>query len=643
MCRIVGYWDFSFKGEYESEDILTQMRDTMAYGGPDDYGSYIERNVAVALGHRRLSIIDLSPLGRQPMRFDDLIVCFNGEIYNYKEIQEELKSLGYSFVSNSDTEVLLKAFHRWGTGCVKKFRGMWAFIMWDRRNERIILCRDRVGVKPLYWYFRGNVFLCASELKAFHKHPKFKKELNTPALSLYLQYNYITAPYTIFKDTYKLEPGTTLIINKNGEVKKECYWRAEDYFLKGMHSDLKSEGRSEEEIIEELEEILIESFKLRLVADVPVGVFLSGGIDSTLVTAILQKEMTAPLKTFTIGFHEKGYNEAVWARNVASHIGTDHAELFCTAQEAFDIIPQLPELYDEPFGDISAIPTHLVSKFAKQYVKVSLSADGGDELFCGYERYSIIRDAAKKLQKIPFLKMFSFITSHISPQKASALYSIISPILPEWRNFVDKYRVMQDVLKTGMFIQLYDISNKYFLPSGIKDIGITAELNNLHKFDMNKIGSLDLISQMLLIDLHTCLPDDVLVKVDRATMGTALEGRDPLLDHRIIEYAAQLPIEYKYRAGQNKYILRKLLCKYVPAELIDRPKQGFEVPIHHWLKKDLKSLYQEYLDPERIKRGGLFSEEYVSALLNGYLNHGETNAHKLWILLSFEMWAEKWL
>ncbi|MFC1671456.1 asparagine synthase (glutamine-hydrolyzing) [Spirochaetota bacterium] len=440
MCRITGFIDPNYNGSYKIEKTAVSMRDTMIYGGPDDGGLHFDKNIGLALCHRRLSIIDLSNLGHQPMEFDNLVITFNGEVYNFKDIREDLEKEGYKFESNSDTEVVLKAFHRWGIKCVHKFRGMWAFAIWNKTEKEIILCRDRVGVKPLYWYYKDSLFMFSSELKAFHQHPKFHKEIDELSLSLFFQYGYINAPHSIFKNTYKLEPGHFLIF-KNGNIKKEKYWTLEDYFNKGADERDKWLKKGENEVADELEHILTKSFKLRMVSDVPVGVFLSGGIDSSLVTALLQKEFTTPLKTFTIGFHEKKYNEAEWAKKVSMHLGTDHTELYCTPKEAYNVIPKLPELYDEPFGDSSAIPTLLVSQLAKRDVKVSLSADGGDEQFYGYERYNEFDSLTVGWRNI----LFTIATGIFQPEIANKLYDTFKFILPKINAFKENFLQLQEI------------------------------------------------------------------------------------------------------------------------------------------------------------------------------------------------------
>ncbi|KUK09964.1 MAG: Asparagine synthetase [Clostridia bacterium 41_269] len=638
MCRIAGFWDLSYRGTYDLEKTITLMRDTMVHGGPDDAGLYMEKPLGLALGHRRLSILDLSPLGHQPMEFENLVIVYNGEVYNFWEIRKELEKEGYAFRSNSDTEVVLKAFHRWGMNAVHRFRGMFAFAIWDRRERRLTLCRDRIGVKPLYWYYRDGLFMFASELKAFHRHPKFEKRINPEGLSLFLQYGYITAPYSIFENTCKLEPGHFLIVERDGTIKKEKYWDVEEFFRKGQQEREMWLKRSEDELSEELEGLLTEAFKLRLVSDVPVGMFLSGGIDSSTVCALLSKE-GIKLKTFTIGFYEKDYNEAEYAKKVAQHLGTDHTELYCTPREAFEVIPKLPELYDEPFGDSSAIPTYLVSRLAKSQVKVSLSADGGDEQFCGYTRYWMVAERIGKISRLPFRGLLSNFLDLISPDLALRLYRTFKFFLPKYTNFRDKYIKLRNVLKASGLMPQYDLAVKYFLKEDLLSLGIDTYRDMLFKA---QVDGFDSLSSLMLFDLKTYLPDDILVKVDRATMGVALEGREPFLDHKVVEWTSMLPSDFKYQKGKSKHLLRKVLYRYVPPELVERPKQGFGVPVYEWFKGELKYLYMEYLSEERIKQGGVFNHLEVKRLLEDYLNNRGVNHNKLWLLFIFEQWRERW-
>jgi asparagine synthase (glutamine-hydrolysing) len=640
MCGIAGFIDFNKKSDKEK---LIAMTDTMVNRGPDDSGYFFTENSfgQVGLGHRRLSIIDLSPAGHQPMSFQNLTIVFNGEIYNFEDIKKELEKEGYDFFSNSDTEVILKAYHKWGFASVSKFRGMWSFAIWDNDKKELILCRDRVGVKPLYWYFKNNIFIFGSELKAFKKHAMFESKLNYESLSLYLQYGYITSPYSIFENTYKLEPGHCLKIDKNKNIKKEKYWDIETFFVKGENEKKEWLNKSDEDVSEELEYILTESFKLRMVSDVPVGMFLSGGIDSSLVAALLQKEYTRPLKTFSIGFNEKEYNEAQWAKKVADRIGTEHTELYCTPKEALEVIPKIPLLYDEPFGDSSAIPTYIVSELAKRHVKVSLSGDGGDEQFCGYTKYWAVGEKIKKIRNIPFSNVFNTFLNALTPETAFKIYNVFKPALPKYSNFKDKYIKLRNVMRHKDLFYMYDVSNKYFLDEDISSLGLHNKQTQAFKFDEKE--KFHDMSFMMYYDLKTYLPDDILVKVDRATMGVSLEGREPLLDNKILEFSSKLPLHFKYRNNSGKYILRKILRKYIPDELIERPKQGFGVPVYEWFKGDLKHLFYEYLSKDKIKKDGIFNADYVNENLDNYFNNKGINHNKLWLLFVFQMWKSEYL
>ena len=641
MCRITGFWDFSYHNNYDMDSVLIKMRDSMIHGGPDDAGIYVEKTKAIGLAHRRLSIIDLSLTGQQPMCSEDgsLVITYNGEVYNFKEIRDELSAKGYIFKSTSDTEVVLKSYQEWGLEAVNRFRGMFAFALWDRKKEELVLLRDRVGIKPLYWYYNNGLFLFGSELKSFHHHPGFERNIDKKALATYLSFGYIPAPNSIFTDTFKLKPGSILTINRAGNIKIEEYWNVDEYYLEGTESGEAKylNSSSEEEAIEELEEILKESFKYRMVADVPVGVFLSGGIDSSLVAAILAKE-GYNLKTFTIGFKEKEYNEAGYAKEIAQYLGTEHTELYCTAEEAFKVIARLPQLYDEPFGDSSAIPTHLVSMLAKEKVKVSLSADGGDELFCGYNSYELVGERIQKLKRTVGVGLLRKLMNTVSAETANNIYNRFQPILPDYENFADKYSKIKSILKAKTVLEEFITASKYFLPENLSALGLPEIY-----YQNNQQNTLNQFHQMMLFDFHNYLTEDILTKVDRASMGVALESREPLLDHKIVEFAAKLPISYKYRNKTRKWIIKKILNKYIPESMLDRPKKGFSVPIHNWFKDDLKGLMIDYLSPERIIREGILNSEAVTELKNSYFNNNGVSIRKLWFLLMFEMWHENWM
>ncbi len=642
MCGIVGIWDYRNR---ISREILEKMRNKLAHRGSDDAGIFIDEKTNIGLGHQRLSIIDLSPLGHQPMANDDksLWIVLNGEIYNFKEIRKELENKGYRFKSNSDTEIILKSYQEWGKEAVNKFRGMFSFAILDKKKEKLILCRDRAGVKPLYYYFDGNLFIFASEIKAIISHPKVKKEINFDALALFLEFGYIPEPHSIFKNIYKLEPGHFLEIDKNKKIKKEKYWDVIDFYLKGFEEKNNGKDFKETEVEEELERILIDSFKLRLVSDVPVGIFLSGGIDSTLVTALLAKNTDYLLKTFTIGFQEKEYNEAIYAKKIAQYFGTEHYEMFCTQKDALDIIPKLSEIYDEPFGDSSAIPTYLLSKFVRNQVKVSLSADAGDEIFCGYNHYQQINNIFQKINRIPSSALFLGKKS-IQLLSPGLLASIIKPIT-KYSNLQNKIRKIERVLdKKDNLKEVFTTIDSYWL----KDEIVSLLLNDFSFpktfFDeFERVKNLDPITQMQAIDYKTYLCSDILTKVDRATMAAGLEGREPFLDQNIIEYTAKLPLKFKYQNGYNKYILRKVLDKYLPKELFEKPKRGFVVPMNVWFRDKLKPLLKEYLNPKKIKQEEIFNSNLIEKELNDFFSNKSVDITRLWLVLTFEMWKEKWV
>jgi len=628
MCRIVGFWDFNYKNDYDLDFALTKMRDSLKHGGPDDAGNYIEKDKGLALANRRLAILDLSPLGHQPMMDDknEIGVVFNGEIYNFAQIKNELMKYGYKFRSNSDTEVIIYAYKKWGLDCLEKFRGMFAIAIWDKREEKLILIRDRMGVKPLYYYFKDGLFMFASETRAFLEHPKFKKEISKEGLFLFFKYGYIFYPYSIWQNVWKLEPGSYLIIDKDQNIKRAKYWDLEKVYERYFENENKK--FHENEIIEQLESILIDSFKLRLVSDVPVGIFLSGGIDSSTVTAILQKHSTQPLKTFTIGFYEQKYDESKWAKRIAEYLGTDHTEMFCSINEALEIIPKLPEIYDEPFGDASAIPTHLVSKIAREKVKVILSGDGGDEFFGGYDKYWVY----KKVLDYQFLFHKNF----------APLFKLILQIKKE-----DPYRIEKFVklLQFEKPVEKFSYISSCFLddyknliqPDFLLDNEIYFQIDNP---DLYKLPS---VAQWMLLDAKYYLAEDILTKVDRASMAVALETREPLLDHKILEFVAPLPLKFKFTRNSGKYILKKLLAKYLPYELFERPKHGFGIPQNEWLKKDLKNLVDELFSENSIKQFDILNFDYVNELKNQFYQDKLKNHFKIWYIFIFQLWLQKWL
>lgn len=635
MCGFAGFIDYQIKSDLE---ILKSMTDTIEYRGPDDAGYQLTHEIkyTVGLGHRRLSIIDLSPLGHQPMDFKYLSITYNGEIYNFNEIREVLiNDHQRHFLSKSDTEVILQAYDEWGVNCIQKFNGMFAFALLDKRKQKLTLVRDRAGVKPLYFYSSPDLVLFSSELKTFHKHPRFEKRLNNDALALYLQYGYIPAPYSIFENTYKILPGTYLEIDLNShQLNEAVYWDVFDSYNKPK-LDI-----SEKEAIKQTEKILTSACNYRMISDVPVGVFLSGGYDSSCVAALLQKDRSEKIKTFTIGFTEAKYNEAEYAKKVAEHLGTNHTEYFCSENDAKSIIPELPFIFDEPFGDSSAIPTILVSRIASKDVTVALSADAGDETFAGYGRYSNFYNNYTKLSKIPrvFRKPVgtlmqyvkpTFILGNISKYRATHIYESISEILKDGVNgpHINKYSTQR--ISSASILKL-----------------LKKKATNLQTFfDDNQLLNVsnDEITKILAIDYKTYMVDDILTKVDRATMSASLEGREPLLDYRIIEYVAQLPLAIKMRGDTQKYLLKEIVHKYIPKQIMERPKMGFGIPLVSWFRTELKFYLDHYLNTERIDRQGIFESTLVNKMIAGYYKGKNDDFELIWFLLSFQLWYDEWM
>ncbi len=631
MCGIVGFCDFTKRS---SSKNLSAMMDRIKHRGDDAHGqSYHElSDTTVGLGHQRLSILDLSDEGIQPMSYEHLEIVYNGEVYNFKEIRDELKLLGYDFHSQSDTEVILKAYHCWGLDAIEKFNGMFAIALFDKQEKRLTLIRDRAGVKPLYWYWRDGVFLFASELKSFHAHPYFKKEINKDVLALYLQYGYVMQPYSIFKNTQQLNSGYILEFDlKSQRVETIEYWSVVDCYKKPLLL------LSDDEAITQTEEVLKRAFNYRMVSDVPVGVFLSGGYDSSLVTAILQSDRDEKINTFTIGFNEKGYDESPHAKSVAKHLGTNHTEYYCSHNDALDIIPKLAEIYDEPFADDSAIPTVLVSQLAREDVTVTLSADGGDEIFAGYDEYAHILKMQKKISKIPY-KMkegLSSIMASISP-KSIPFHSYLY-------NFETRYDKIENLISSKTTVEMLKYRSQQFTNSQLYTLFDSTPNQLITSFDRDSSMILDDLSKMLAVDYQTYMSNNILTKVDRATMSVGLEGREPFLDREIIEFAGQLPSKFKYRDGEQKWILKEITHKYLPKELMQRPKMGFSPPIGEWFRDELKGYFLDYLSRERLDKEGYFNTDEVIKMRDEYLNGKNVSIKQLWSILMFQMWHEKWM
>jgi asparagine synthase (glutamine-hydrolysing) len=562
-------------------------------------------------------------------------IVFNGEIYNYKEIRAELEKKNYSFISSSDTEVMLYAFREWGVDAVHRFIGMFAFVLQDTEAGKVYLFRDRPGVKPLYYYWKNNTFLFASELKSFFEHPHFNPEIQPSSVYYFLQYGNVAAPYSIYKDTYKVEPGHYLELDLvKASVKQVKYWSAYDYYNQPV------ENIDEKEALTELEHRLKKACEYRMVSDVPVGVFLSGGYDSSAVTALLQTGRTQKIKTFTIGFHEQAYNEAGYAKKVAGHLGTDHHEYYCSDAEAKSIIPDLPYYYDEPFGDSSAIPTILVSRFARKQVTVALSADAGDEVFGGYKKYEAALEFSQKISRIPgFLrKPASFFlgqTPHFILRSWLGNKNVSKENISKYRKFIREGSGALDIMQ---------YANRCATPESVAGyLSFTPSPNGrlFHEEELN--SGIDEIRQMQAVDWLACLSNDILTKMDRATMSISLEGREPLLDQHIIEWVARIPSKFKIHDGTTKYLLRKIVHKYIPPGIMERPKMGFSIPLVDWFRKDLKELLDHYLSDECLSWHGMFNLSKVKKGLQEYYNGNNSRFVLLWHILMFQLWYEKWM
>lgn len=631
MCGIAGFIDFSGRS---SRETLVSMTDTMVHRGPDgsDY-LFVEEPIAqLGFGHRRLAILELSELGRQPMTWNQFTIVFNGEIYNFQEIKHELSALGHQFKAESDTEMILHAYAQWGVKCLDRFIGMFAFVLYDQDKKEVFIARDRAGVKPFFYYWNNGLFMFASELKAFHQHPKFEKKLNNDAVYAYLQYGSVPTPHCIFENTLKLDPGhyihTTLT---NFNLKSTCYWNVYDYYNKPKQvmdlSELKSETTK----------LLKSACNYRMVADVPVGVFLSGGYDSAAVTALIQQERSEKIKTYTISVPDIGLNEAPFAKETASLLGTDHTETSCTAKEAIELIADLPFYYDEPFADSSAIPTTLVSKIARQHVTVALSADGGDEVFAGYNRYEMIVKYAKKLERIPgFAK--KGLAALMDKIPAEAI-----PVLKNKYNFPQRYEKTKNILRNGSPKNILLGLSKLFTDEQIEQMRLQSYNPLYTKFESTELKNGSPLAFAQAIDYQTYLPDDILTKVDRASMAVSLESREPLLDHRLIEFVAQLPDEVKYRNGSKKWLLKEIVHEFIPAETMNRPKMGFAIPIESWLQNELRDLVESYLNESSIAKMNLFNTDEVLKLKSDFFQGKKEYGVKIWYLLSFAMWYERWM
>ncbi len=624
MCGITGI--YSPSGGVDGQAVQS-MTDSLSHRGPDDSGVWIDASSCIGLGHTRLSILDLSPLGHQPMHSvcGRYTISYNGEVYNHLELRKKLAD--YPFKSTSDTETILAAVVAWGLEpALKRFVGMFAFALWDNQTRKLFLVRDRLGIKPLYYgKTSSNDWIFSSELKALKQHPAYSRSIDRNALALYFRHNYIPAPYSIYQDTWKVKPGQLIVLGR-GEIQKKTWWDVEEIWRSGYENPCQMDDL---EAIDTLEALLSDAVKMRMLADVPLGSFLSGGIDSSTVVALMQAQSSRPVKTFSIGFHESSYNEAQHAKAVANHLGTDHTELYVTPKDLLNVIPSIPQFWDEPFADSSQIPTYILSKLTRGHVTVSLSGDGGDELFSGYERYFYAQNW-DRIAAVPL--PIRNVMNHVLKAVPASFYKILGKIGP-------KIRWRLDLLSMTEFQQFYRYLLSHFKHP--EDFVLGAKELPTSLTDTRTSLS-DRYAHMALRDLQMYLPDDILTKVDRASMAVSLEARVPLLDHRVVEFAARVPTSMKVRRGKGKWLLRQVLHRHVPKTLVERPKMGFGVPIENWMRSELREWCEDLLNPNVIKRQGYLNPDMVARMWREYLD-GETNwNYYLWDVLMFQAWLAEW-
>jgi asparagine synthase (glutamine-hydrolysing) len=635
VCGIAGFLDGRSATANDLAERVRAMSDAVAHRGPDDSDVWTDPAAGIALGHRRLSIIDLSPLGRQPMHSADgrYVISYNGEVYNFDELRTELAARGHRFRGGSDTEVMLAACREWGPErAVARFVGMFAIALWDRESATLRLVRDRLGVKPLFWCARDGAFLFGSELKALMAHPAWRGEIDIEATAAFARFSYVPGTATIFRNVHKLAPGTILTARAGAEPRLAPYWRLSEAIAAApLRFD------DEEEAAGKLDAILRDSVRARMIADVPLGAFLSGGIDSSTVVALMQAQSGRKVRTFSIGFFDPRYDEAPHAKAVANHLGTDHTELYVTARQALDVVPNLPKWFDEPFADSSQIPTHLVAALTRAHVTVALSGDGGDELFAGYPRYRIVERLWRRFGLMP-RRLRGAIGAAVR-RLPEPLIDRAFALLPlrHLRNVGRKVHrlaaLMAQPAEDALFVELCAIWPHPLVPAATGAYGLRVEDGLAETLP-------DAVSRMQYYDTLAYLPDDILTKVDRCSMAVALEAREPLLDHRLVEFVWRLPPHFKYDGRETKRLLRRVLHRYVPPHLVERPKMGFSIPLAAWLREELRDWAESLLSRSRLAADGIFAADAVRALWDQHQAGQANREHVLWNVLMFQAWKE---
>ena len=648
MCGISGFLDLScINSANELRSIATRMAETLRHRGPNHAGVWADAEAGVALSMRRLAILDLSPAGHQPMQSSSgrYVLVFNGEIYNYEDLRGELSKgeQACSFHGDSDTEVMLAAFEKWGIEqSVVRFNGMFAFAVWDRDDRSLTLGRDRFGEKPLYYFRTGRHFIFGSELKALRAHPGFIDEVDPDAIALFLRHSCVPASYSIYRNTNKLAAATLLRVSaRDFASSPQPYWSLREVINEGVSNPLECD---EQEAVEQLDWLLRDAVRIRMRSDVPLGAFLSGGIDSSTIVSLMQAQSRGRVKTFSIGSHDKEFDEANDASQVARHLGTEHTELYVTSEQAMAIIPLLPRIYDEPFADSSQIPTILVSQLAREHVTVSLSGDGGDELFGGYNRHAWGDMLSRRLRHLPlFLRKFGAAGIRTMPTDGwDYLFRLCKPITPvHWHQRMPGYKLhkLASILESQGTHSLYEKLTSHWLNPETLLAGVSSPATMLSGDNHQGLRSAE--EEIMYLDAVRYLPDDILVKLDRATMAVSLEGRVPLLDHRVAEFAWRLPLGMRIRQRQGKWILRQVLHRYVPREIIDRPKSGFGVPLGTWLRGPLRDWAESLLNESRLRQDGYFNVVPIVKMWREHLSGKLNWEYHLWDVLMFQAWLDE--